>query len=91
MSGLGDFLQHAKAAGRDQNGSWEVVLNDGTSERGRIVEVLSDAVLLEDIVKRNSANTRYQAVQVLEDVIRTLVPFTSIRLVRALETPGTAS
>ena len=85
MSGLGAFLQNAKSAGRDKGEGWEVVLNDGSSERGHVVEVLSDCVLLEHISKRNSANTRHQAVQVLEDVIRTLVPFSSIRLVRVLE------
>ena len=88
MTGLEDFLRRAKASGSDKKAHWEVSLNDGTTEQGEIVDVLADAVILRQIVKRSSANTRYQAVQVLEDAVHVLLPFASIRLVRVLDRAG---
>lgn len=91
MSGLEQFLQRAKASGSDKAPHWEVGLGDGTFERGEIVEVLADAVVLRQMKKRSSANTRHEAVQVTEDVVHSLVPFSSIRLVRALDRPSDAA
>jgi hypothetical protein len=87
MSGLEQFLQRAKETGSDKAPHWEIGLIDGTSERGEIVDVLSDAVVLRQSKKRSSANMRYEAVQVTEDVVHSLVPFSSIRLVRVPDLP----
>ena len=84
MGGLEQFLQRAKAAAADKEPHWEISLNDGTSERGQIVDVLADAVVVRQTAKRSSANMRHQAVQVFDDVVHALVPFTSIKLVRVL-------
>ena len=88
MSGLEQFLQRAKTDGSDREPHWEVSLTDGTSERGEVVDVLSDSVVLRQMAKRSSANTRHQAVHVIEDVVHALVPFASIRLVRVLVRPS---
>jgi vacuolar-type H+-ATPase subunit B/Vma2 len=82
MTGLEQFLHRAKTSGSDKGPHWEVGLTDGTSERGEIIDVLSDSVVLRQLKKRSSANTRHEAVQVMEDVVHCLVMFTSIRLVR---------
>jgi vacuolar-type H+-ATPase subunit B/Vma2 len=88
MTGLEQFLQRAKTNGLDRQPHWEVVLNDGTSERGEIVDVLSDSVVLRELKKRSSANTRHEAVQVMQDVVHSLIPFASIRLIRILDGPA---
>jgi vacuolar-type H+-ATPase subunit B/Vma2 len=85
MSGLEQYLQRARSSGLDRKPHWEVGLNDGTSERGEIVDVLSDSVILRELKKRSSANTRHEAVHVMQDVVHSLIPFASIRLIRMLE------
>ena len=84
MGGLEQFLERAMAAGADKEPHWEISLNDGTSERGRIVDVLADAIVVRQTAKRSSANMRHQAVEVFEDVVHALIPFTSIKLARVL-------
>ena len=88
MTGLEQFLQRAKTNGLDRQPHWEVVLSDGTSQRGEIVDVLSDSVILRELKKRSSANTRHEAVQVMQDVVHSLIPFASIRLIRILDRPA---
>ena len=89
MTGLEQFLHTVKAIDSDRAPHWQVGLGDWTFERGEIVGVFADAVVLRQVNKRSSANTRHEAVQITEDVVHTLVPFSSIRLDRVLERPAT--